>query len=123
MGTNIGKQQQQASGPEYTVLAADAGNFIYLEYINIVRQRVMPSSDDTDRATANEYIDLKGADPEVRCGGSFVKGCARITCQGLNRSIADSPKLDKPLLNAQKLNTHKHTSSNIALIIPYNLFG
>ena len=34
---------------------------------------------------------------------------ARITCQGLNCSIANSPK---PLLNAQKLNTHKHTSSN-----------
>merc|ERR1711865_563683 len=65
---------------------------------------------------------LKGWRPRgIRCGGSFVKGCARITCQGLNRSIADSPK---PLLKAQKLNTHKHTSSNIAnLIIPYNLFG
>merc|ERR1711865_1298569 len=86
----------------------DAGNFILFGIIPAIayidRQRVMPLTSDN-----GEYIIPQGWDREVWCGGSFVKGCARITCQGLNRSIANSPK---PLLNAQKLNTHKHTSSN-----------
>ena len=48
----------------------------------------------------------------IEPGQETTVHAARITCQGLNRVIAKSPKLDKPLLNAQKLNTHKHTSSN-----------
>merc|ERR1711865_1096384 len=90
----VPQQQSTAAMPRQRA-AADAGNFIYLFGI----------------IPAIAYIDpQRVATPRgIRCGGSFVKGCARITCQGLNRSIANSPK---PLLNAQKLITHKHTSSN-----------
>merc|ERR1711865_15160 len=82
--------------------------FIYLEYKRLHRSTKGAALVGRYEVSITSY--LKGCGPRgIRCGGSFVKGCARITCQGLNRSIANSPK---PLLNAQKLNTHKHTSSN-----------
>ena len=56
------------------------------------------------RSSSSSY--LKGWSPKVCCGESFVKGCARITYQGLNCWITQT---GWPLLNAQKLNTHTHT--------------
>ena len=52
-----------------------------------------------------EFLTSDSDSEEVRLDTIVDDDSARITCQGLNRSIAQSPK---PLLNAQKPHTQTH---------------